>query len=67
MEETSWPRNPREQLPRRINTHRNQPGSSTLLVAQQIRPCQASRDMLHEDLKSDSLKDSASLPEDQES
>ena len=58
---------PREQLPRRVSTHRSWCGPSTLLEAQQIRPCQASRDVLHEDPGSDSLKDSPSLSEDQES
>eukprot|EP00957_Ditylum_brightwellii_P027754 2097359-Ditylum_brightwellii.AAC.1 len=58
MEESSWPTKPREQLPRRISTHRSWRGSSTFLEAQQIRPRQANRDVLHEDPSSDSLKDS---------
>eukprot|EP00957_Ditylum_brightwellii_P136134 10382110-Ditylum_brightwellii.AAC.1 len=57
----------REQLPRMISTCRSRRGPSTLLEAQQIRPHQVSRDVLNEDPRSDSLKDSASLPEDHES
>eukprot|EP00957_Ditylum_brightwellii_P010748 814173-Ditylum_brightwellii.AAC.1 len=57
MDKSSWPRKPREQHLRRISTYSSQRGSSTLSEAQQIRPHQANRGVLHEDPSSDSLKD----------
>ena len=69
MEESSWRRATEGATSKKdsllVGVRR---GPSTLSEARkQIRPHQASRDALHEDPRSDSLKDSASLPEDHES